>query len=208
MARRADHTREELADLVVSAAEKLARKEGLRGVAMRRIAAEIGYAPGSIYNAVGDLDRVILRVNARTLERLRAHLARAVDPARAPLDNALAVADGYLDFVMRQPRLWGLILEHVLPRGSAFPDWYERALADTTHLVDEVLRPMIRDEAERRRSVATLWASLHGLASLATSGKLAIVDAEDPRAMAELLIRRFLDGTPADRPATARRDGG
>ena len=92
MARRADHTREELANLVVSAAEKLARKEGLRGVAMRRIAAEIGYAPGSIYNAVGDLDRVILRVNARTLERLRAHLARAVDPARAPLDNALAVA--------------------------------------------------------------------------------------------------------------------
>ncbi len=50
MARRADHTREELAGLVVGAAEDLARREGLRGVAMRRIATEIGYAPGSIYS--------------------------------------------------------------------------------------------------------------------------------------------------------------
>src|SRR5215211_4564887 len=160
---------------------------------MRRIAAEIGYAAGSIYNAVGDLDEVVLRVNARTLERLRAHLGSLVDPARSPLQNALAVADGYLDFVTHQPRLWGLILEHVLPEGSTFPDWYETALGATTNLVDDVLKPLIADDDERRRSVATLWASLHGLASLSTSGKLAVVDKDDPRAMAHLLIRRFLE---------------
>jgi AcrR family transcriptional regulator len=194
MARRADHSREELADLVICAAETLAREEGLRGIAMRRIATAIGYAPGSIYNAVGDLDEVVLRLNARTLERLRAHLARLIDPAGPPLDNALAVADGYLDFVFHQPRLWGLILEHMLPKGSVLPAWYEKALGDTTRLVDDVLKPLIADEEERRRSVATLWASLHGLASLSTSGKLAIVDTDDPHAMAHLLIRRFLEG--------------
>ena len=201
MARRADHSRDELADLVISAAEALARDEGLRGVAMRRIATAIGYAPGSIYNAVGDLDEVLLRVNARTLERLRVHLAGVVDPARAPLDNALAVADAYLGFVTGQPRLWGLVLEHVLPKGSAFPVWYDTALSATTSLVNEVLRPLIPDEAERRRSVATLWAALHGLASLSTSGKLAIVDEDDPREMAHLLIRRFLAGAAPGSPA-------
>jgi AcrR family transcriptional regulator len=203
MARRADHTREELAGLVVRAAEKLARKDGLRGVAMRRIATAIGYAPGSIYNAVGDLDEVVLRVNARTLERLRQHLGRMVDPARHPIENALAVGEGYLDFVMRQPRLWGLILEHVLPKGSEFPPWYEAALAETTRLVDDVLKPLIKDDGERRRSVATLWASLHGLASLATSGKLAVVDKDDPRAMARLLIERFLKGVAQAEAARA-----
>ena len=152
------------------------------------------YAAGSIYNAVGDLDAVVLRVNARTLERLRAALVRLVDPARPPIENALAVADGYLDFVARQPRLWGVILEHVLPPGSDFPDWYEKALAATTNVVDEVLKPLVADEDERRRAVATLWASLHGLASLSSSGKLAVVDRDDPRAMAHLLIRRFLGG--------------
>ncbi|HEX8663807.1 MAG TPA: WHG domain-containing protein [Beijerinckiaceae bacterium] len=200
MARRADHSRDELAGLVIDAAEALAREEGLRGIAMRRIAAAIGYAPGSIYNAVGDLDQVVLRVNARTLTRLRDHLAGTVDPARAPLDNALAVADAYLDFVTGQPRLWALLLEHVLPKGSDFPDWYDKALGETTRLVDAVLRPLIPDEAERRRSVATLWAALHGLASLSTSGKLAIVDEDDPREMARLLVRRFLAG---DAPGSA-----
>src|SRR3954463_2695495 len=152
MARRTDHSREELADLVVGAAETLARREGLRGIAMRRIAAEIGYAAGSIYNAVGDLEAVVLRVNARTLERLRAALVRLVDPARPPIENALAIADGYLDFVARQPRLWGVILEHVLPPGSDFPDWYEKALAATTSVVDEVLKPLVADEGERRHA--------------------------------------------------------
>ena len=192
MARRADHTREELAELVVRAAETLARKGGLRGVAMRRIASQIGYAPGSIYNAVGDLDEVVLRVNARTLGRLRSHLHSVVDSARDPVDNALAVADAYLDFVMRQPRLWGLILEHVLPNEREFPAWYQQALNETTCLVDGVLEPLIPDEDERRRSVATLWASLHGLASLSTSGKLAAVNQDDPHELAQLLIRRFL----------------
>jgi AcrR family transcriptional regulator len=192
MARRTDHTREELAELVVKAAEKLARREGLRGVAMRRIAAEIGYAPGSIYNAVGDLDRVILRVNARTLERLSGHLVGAVDPDRSALQNALGLADAYLAFVMRQPRLWSLLLEHALPKGIAFPSWYEEALARPTRLVDDVLKPLIPSPEERRQSVATLWAALHGLASLSTSGKLAILDRNEPRALAQLLIRRFL----------------
>ena len=193
MARRTDHSREELAELVVGAAETLARREGLRGIAMRRIAAEIGYAAGSIYNAVGDLDAVVLRVNARTLERLRAALVRLVDPARPPIENALAVADGYLDFVARQPRLWGVILEHVLPPGSDFPTGREGARGDDERR-RRGLKPLVADEDERRRAVATLWASLHGLASLSSSGKLAVVDRDDPRAMAHLLIRRFLGG--------------
>ena len=82
----------------------------------------------------------------------------------------------------------------MLPPGSDFPDWYEKALAATTSVVDEVLKPLVADEDERRRAVATLWASLHGLASLSSSGKLAVVDRDDPRAMAHLLIRRFLGG--------------
>lgn len=192
MARRADHTREELAELVVCAAEDLARKEGLRGVAMRRIATEIGYAPGSIYNAVGDLDEVVLRVNARTLRRLRDHLSGSVDPTRSALENVLAVSDGYLGFVLEQPRLWGLVFEHVLPAGRALPPWYEAALAEATGLVDAVLRPLIPHEAERRCSVATLWASLQGIALLAVSGKLAVVSQDDPHRMGRLLVRRFL----------------
>ncbi|NEU10578.1 WHG domain-containing protein [Methylobacterium sp. BTF04] len=168
------------------------RMEGLRGLGMRRLASVIGYAPNSIYNAVGDLDAVILRVNARTLERLHAALTAALGPDRSPRDNALALADAYLAFVVADPQVWSLVFEHALAPDSAFPDWYAEALSQATDLVDGVLVPLIPDAIERRQAVATLWAGLHGLASLSTSNKLAVLTPEPPRALARLLVGRFL----------------
>lgn len=182
---------------VVEAAEAIARAEGLRGLGMRRLAAAIGYAPNSIYHAVGDLDQVVLRVNARTFARLRAALGAAVAVQDPPRARALALAEAYLGFVAAEPKLWGLVAEHALPSGSAFPDWYAEALADTIGLVDAVLEPLLPEAAERARAVAALWASLHGLASLSTSGKLAVLTAEPPAALARLLVARFLDGGAA-----------
>lgn len=189
---RGEHDRDGFVELVAKAAEGIARQEGLRGLGMRRLASAIGYAPNSIYNAVGDLDQVILRVNARTLDRLHAALAASVRPGRGPRENALALADAYLAFVAADPRVWSLVFEHVAAPDQPFPDWYAAALSRATDLVDRVLEPLIADPAERRQAVAALWAGLHGLASLSTSNKLAILTPEPPRDLARLLVGRFL----------------
>lgn len=189
---RGEHTRKAFAALVTKAAEELVRREGLRGLGMRRLAAVIGYAPNSIYNAVGDLDAVVMRVNARTLERLHAALVAALRPEAPPRDNALGLADAYLAFVAADPRVWSLVFEHAAAPDAAFPDWYATALAQATDLVDRVLAPLIPEPVERRQAVATLWAGLHGLASLSTSNKLAVLTPEPPRDLARLLVGRFL----------------
>src|SRR5215207_319044 len=208
MGRPSKHNQDDVVRMVVDAAEGTARREGLRGLSLRRIAAEIGYVPGSLYNLIGDLDDIVLHLNARTLERLSEYLKTRVDSARPAVENAFAVADGYLDFVMAEPLLWGLILEHRLLPGTDTPAWYKRTLTATTDLVDDILRPLIADEAERRLAVASLWAALHGIASLATSGKLAAVHDADPHAMAQQLIARFLGVPPPQRasrpPAKAK----
>lgn len=195
---RGEHNRDEFLALVTRAAEGLVRREGLRGLGMRRLASTIGYAPNSIYNAVGDLDAVVLRVNARTLERLHATLTAAVRPEASPRANALAVADAYLAFVAADPQVWSLVFEHQIAPDAVFPDWYAGALARATDLVDAVLRPMIPDPDERRQAVATLWAGLHGLASLSTSRKLAVLTPESPRDLARLLVGRFLGAGEPD----------
>jgi hypothetical protein len=100
---------------------------------------------------------------------------------------------------MAEPLLWGLILEHRLLPGTDTPVWYERTLKATTGLVDDILQPLIADEAERRLAVASLWAALHGIASLATSGKLSAVHNADPHAIAQQLIARFLGVPPPQR---------
>lgn len=204
MARPTKHTADDVTRMVVDAAEALARQEGLRGLSLRKIAAEVGYAPGSLYNVIGDLDDIVLHLNARTLDRLSDYLRTRIEPVRPAIENAFAVADGYLDFVIAEPRLWGLILEHRLMTGTQLPSWYADTLAATTGLVDEVLRPLIPDEAERRLAVVSLWAALHGIASLATSGKLASVHDADPHTMAHQLMARFL-GVPAPVGRSARK---
>lgn len=189
---RGEHDREGFIGLVAGTAESLVRNEGFRALGMRRLAAAIGYAPNSIYNAVGDLDQVVLRVNARTLARLHAALAAEIDPTRAARDNALALADAYLVFVAADPRVWSLLFEHLAAPDQPFPDWYAAALAEPVGLVDTVLAPLIADPDERRRAVAALWAALHGLASLSTSRKLAVLTPDPPRELARLLVGRFL----------------
>jgi AcrR family transcriptional regulator len=206
MARPTKHTRDDVVRMVVDAAEKLARRKGLRGLSLRKIAGEVGYAPGSLYHLIGDLDEIILHLNARTLARLSSFLRTRIDASKPAADNAFAIADGYLDFVMAEPRLWGLILEHTLPAGTKTPAWYGQTLGATTGLVDEVLRPLIGNDDERQFAVVSLWAALHGIASLATSGNLAAVHANAPHVMARQLIARFL-GVPAPKaePAKAAR---
>ncbi|MGU3536303.1 TetR/AcrR family transcriptional regulator [Methylobacterium sp. A54F] len=193
---RGEHDRAGFIDLVAGAAEDIVRGQGARALGMRPLAAAIGYAPNSIYNAVGDLGQVVLRVNARTFARLHAALAGAISDQAEPRANALAVADAYLAFVAADPQVWSLVLEHALPQdgtlGETFPDWYAEALGRATGLVDAVLAPLIPEAGERAQAVAALWAALHGLAALSTSGKLAVLTPEPPRALGRLLVGRFL----------------
>ena len=48
------------------------------------------------------------------------------------------------------------------------------------------------------QAVAALWASLHGLASLSTSGKLGALTDAAPADLARLLVSRFLAAEPDD----------
>jgi len=148
MARRSDHSREELAGLVREAARAIAAIEGWRGVTMRAIATRIGYAPGSIYNAVGDLDAVLLRVNAGTLEDLGGWVEDAVrrcGPDAAVIQRALAIADSYMRFVTENARLWASVLERVPAADSPVSDWYAAP------------RARLIEIPRRKRGVARWW---------------------------------------------------
>ena len=70
MGRRSDHSRDELYTMALAAARKIAEKEGLRGLTARRIAREIGYTVGTLYNLFDNLDGLIVHLNGTTLDTL------------------------------------------------------------------------------------------------------------------------------------------
>lgn len=194
VARRQEHSGEEMIELVAAAAEEIGAQEGLAGITMRRLAKAIGYAPNSIYHAVGDMDQVILHLNARTLNRLHRGLKRRIRPGQSANDSALALVDGYMAFVGKNHRLWSILVDYSRSDDDPLPDWYREALSKPLALVEQVLDPLFADPEDRSRSVAVLWASLNGIASLSLSGKLGVVTAEEAPDLARLLVSRYLAG--------------
>ncbi len=86
MGRRSDHSREELGALALDAARKIVEQEGLRGLTARRVARDIGYTIGTIYNHFENLDDLIMQLNGQTLDSLYAALTERPldgDPEKA-----------------------------------------------------------------------------------------------------------------------------
>lgn len=196
MARRNDHSPEELRRLAVEAARAIVAEEGLRGLTVRRVAERIGYAPGTLYNLFSNLDELVLRVNAETLDRMAEALEAA---AKSPLsDRAAALVHAYFDAIAAEPLLWGMLFEHRLPPGQELPDWYSERLERLVAIAGVGLGPLMADwpEMERRQAIVAMWAGLHGISTLTVSAKLSLVDRSDPRALGRLLVERVIAAGP------------
>lgn len=179
-------------EAILKVASQLADAEGLRGVGVRAIAAHLKISPGTLYNVIGDIDDIILRVNEQTLIRLRDGLRAAVVVGRDAMANAFAMGEAYVDFVHNHPKRWSMLMEYSRALDREVPAWYQETIDQAVATVDPLLQPMIPRRKERQRVVAVLWAALEGVAALAASGKLSIVADDDPHVLVRLLISRFL----------------
>ncbi len=193
MGRRSDHSREELYEMALEAARKIAEEEGLRGLAARRIAREIGYTVGTLYNLFEDLDDLIIHMNGRTLDDLYEALAN-VQLDGEPETAMRALAEGYIEFVDDHPKVWNVLFEHRLPEPRQPPDWHHEKILRLLGLVEQALGPLFPPgrETERHHAARVLWSSLHGICSLESAGKL--VASETVTALTDTLVTCFLAG--------------
>ena len=83
-----------------------------------------------------------------------------------------------------------------LPAGRDLPPWYDGKVGRLLALVERVLAPMFdaSEGPERRNSARALWASLHGICSLASAQKLDIVGEVSADDLSRQLIRNFVAG--------------
>lgn len=200
MARRADHSREELYDNALAAARTIVETGEFRALTARSVADAIGYSPGTLYNVFANLDDMIVHLNGRTLDALYDRLADHV-PSATPEQRLAQLLEGYLGFLEDNPNLWSVLFEYALPDGKVPPEWYARKVEKVLGLLEDALAPLFGpDDADARAAAArTLWAGLHGICSLSSSGKLQIVSTQSVRAMAEGLIANYVTGLRVNR---------
>jgi len=173
MARRSDHTREELHKMALKAAHQLAERDGLRGLKARQIARNIGYTIGTFYNLFDDLDDLIVQINCETLDALYEACA-GVPLGDEPEDNLQALAACYIQFTRDHTKLWNVLFEHQLPDGRELPEIYLKKIMELMTLVERALSPLFDkgEEAERMQAARALWSSLYGICALEGANKL------------------------------------
>ncbi len=199
MGRRSSHTPEELRELILNVSTELIEHDGLAALSARQIARRIGYSAGTLYNVFTDLDDLILTIEQRLLDRLALRLSQ-VPPSADPVQHLSNLAMAYLAFTQEKPRLWNLLFEHHMPKGQAAPPAFQARMETLLNLVEHAVQPLIvpPDAARAQRTARVLWASVHGITSLATADKLSNVTPENAALLVEDLVRTYLAGLNHD----------
>ncbi len=195
MGRRSDHSRDELHQLALDAACRIVDSQGIDALTARRVAHAIGYSPGSLYNVFAGLDDIITHLNGRSLDLLAKRLEET-RRSRNPNTSVLRLLDAYLGFESDHPNLWSALFEHRRAASSPLPDWYLAKVDHALGLVEEALAPLFEPQSDEQKQLAarTIWASLHGITSLAKAGKLEVVTTETGKAMARHMVENYLAG--------------
>lgn len=189
---------DDLRRALVDAAEAVVRKEGVRALTARRVAADVGVAVGTTYNVFENLDALVTAVNRRTLSRLAEDLGRIETVGRSTKDILLAFADGYIRFVRENRNCWLAVFEIEMPDLSEeVPNqgYIDRLFG----FLEKAIRsgfPGLGDAAVRH-SARGLWATVHGLLMLSESNRLDVIRLDDIRPTIEHLVTCHLAGLEA-----------
>ena len=189
MARRKDHTREELTELAVEAGRKLVAEGGPQALTARKVAAKMGYTPGTLYNLFENIDALTAAINIRSMEAFADTIETVMERKTDTSARLRGIARAYLDFHRDSPHLWSLLFANPLDYHS---QTYHQAIHRIFDQVVAATRPLTTDPAAARRKAKLLWATLHGICLLQQSGKLNVSEADATEELVAEFLKPFL----------------
>ncbi len=192
MARRSEHSQEEIKQMILEAAEDIVQEYGFSALKVRKIAADIGYTVGSIYMVFTGMDDLIMHIKARTWQKLERHI-EGYTVERS--DSIESFALGYLDFVVANEGLWRMLFEHHLPVGRATPEDYFQA-ASVFLLADRQLRKMNHQHSDQQidQAAKVLVNSMQGVSMQLLMQSLSDESITAAKLEMLLLISCFMNG--------------
>ena len=196
MARRSDHSREEIREMALTAAEEIITSQGYQMLSARKVAGAIGYTVGTLYLVFENLDDLILQVNGRTLDRLHQQILADQEQCNDPEACLLQLGHTYIAFADTESNAWKTIFEHRLSDDHQAPDWYREKVARMFALVEERLEllPGQRNPQEIAEAARAIWGGVHGICILAINQTLGVAGVESVQNITQLLMSNFLKG--------------
>jgi len=194
MARRSDHTRPELEELIVSEGYRQMEEIGFARFSARELAKRIGYSVGTLYNVFGSYDRLMLAINARTVTLWAAYLREQLRDAGG--DRIECLVRSYFAFAHSHQNSWAAIYDHRLPKGEAMPERYGAVIGDLIGIVVAEVADVLPDakRSQANELARSLLATVHGHCMFTLTGTFALLGETSPQ---EAAISRVREGIAA-----------
>ncbi|QXC58471.1 WHG domain-containing protein [Vibrio mimicus] len=193
MARRNDHTREELVAITLDKVKQFLDTHSYHELSLRKVATMIGYVPSTLVNVFGNYNLLLLHVVAQTLDELALEAKRALKSTPDPKDALYQLAYCYHNFAKRNPYRWQLIFEHNM-NGEALPEWQSQRIDNMTSMLEDLLKVIapLRSEQEVLQASRVLWSGVHGITILSVDDKFFATEPIDGNALIENLLNHYL----------------
>lgn len=191
MARRYDHTPEELKELAINSGIGIIDEQGFAKLSARGVATKMGYTVGTLYHLFDSLDLYIMHINARTLDDWHQILSEKLAQNKKG-DPVRCLVREYVNFSKSHRNRFLALFEHQLPDSIPVPEWYKPRLARMFSLVEEALVQSGVPARKAGHLAKVLWASIHGIAILSLTGKLEVVGADSVERLTETAVKALL----------------
>ena len=195
MARRSEHSQEEIKEMVLKAAETIVNEEGFAELKVRKVAMEIGYTVGSVYMVFDNMADLIMHVKGRTLDDITEQLKQVIQHDNVEQTIKL-LATTYLTFACQHFNRWNMIFEHRLTENEVVPEWYQQKVDNVFSLVETQFKGLstANNEDQSKLAAHALWSGVHGICILSLTGKLDLVGVNNVENTVILLVDNFIRG--------------
>ncbi|OBF47160.1 TetR family transcriptional regulator [Mycobacterium sp. 852002-50816_SCH5313054-b] len=156
--------------LIVGTARKLAETEGWEAVTTRRLSTEIEYSQPVLYKHFAGMEQIADAVALDGFAELADVIRAARSDTDAASDTLTRVAHAYLDFARDNPAVYDAMFTRTTTLRFAAEDTPPQLVAAFAALHQAV--GMAADEQDTDTLTEVFWAALHGLVTLARTGRL------------------------------------
>ena len=177
---------------ILDAAKSLFVRKGFDNVSMRGIAAAIEYSPAAIYRYFRNKREILTALREEGFDRIVSLQRQRAEMMPDPLERLREGGRAYVRFALRDPEYYHLMFNtgchEVDLEGTCAANSFESfTLFGKT--VEECVASGRFGEVPVRAAIFSVWSSLHGLANLILSGRVAALapDADVDRMVDDVL---------------------
>lgn len=191
MGRRSDHGREELEALILDAGREVMAESGYARFSAREVAKRIGYSVGTVMHVFGNVDGLVMEINAQTFRHWSEWLEDRLEGTEGR-GRILVLVRGYFDFAQTHRNLWSAIYEHRVPEGMDMPETLAAQRVRLTGVIAREVAAVLPASAtgDAAELTSSLIATVHGHCAFMLGGTFALLGVENP---AELAAARVME---------------